>query len=145
MRYREVIHAPLWLLAIIYFFMLSLVISTWAALGNNAALITLLIATVALIWIYYATALKIEIIEHELWVGNAHINLTYFGDCNDLDNKAIRQIRTRDADPAAFLAIRFWAPKGVQLLVNDTRDATPYWLISSNRGSDLIQTIKNDN
>jgi len=143
MRYREVIHAPLWLLAIVYFFMLSLVISIWAALGNNAALVTLAIVTSALIWIYFATALKIEVADQELRVGNAHLNLSFIGDCNDLDNEAIRRIRTRDADPQAFLAIRFWRPKGIQIMVNDTRDATPYWLISTNRGSELIQAIKN--
>jgi hypothetical protein len=143
MRYREVIHAPLWLLAIVYFFMLSLVISIWAALGNNAALVTLAIVTSALIWLYFATALKIEVADQELRVGNAHINLSFIGDCVDLDNEAIRRIRTRDADPQAFLAIRFWSPKGIQLMVNDPRDTTPYWLISSNRGSELIQAIKN--
>ena len=143
MRYREVIHAPLWLLAIVYFFMLSLVISIWAALGNNAALVTLAIVTSALVWVYFATALKIEVANQELRVGNAHINLNFIGDCVDLDNEAIRRIRTRDADPQAFLAIRFWSPKGIQIMVNDSRDATPYWLISSNHGSELIQAIKN--
>jgi len=143
MRYREVIRAPLWLLAVVYFFMLSLVISIWSALGDNSALITLLLATVALIWIYSATALIIEVNEKELQVGKAHINLSLIGDCIDLDNEAIKRIRTRDADPRAFLAIRFWTPKGVQVAINDARDSTPYWLISSNDGAQLIKAIKN--
>jgi hypothetical protein len=143
MRYREVIRAPLWLLAIIYFFMLSLVISVWAALGNNSALILLAVVTAALVWIYSATALAIEVDNKELRVGKAHINLTLIGDCIDLNNEAIRRVRTRDANPQAFLAIRFWAPKGIQLTINDTKDPTPYWLISSNAGAELIQAIKN--
>ena len=61
MRYREVIRAPLWLLAIIYFFLLTLVISIWSALGDNAALIALAAATAALAWIYFASALTIEV------------------------------------------------------------------------------------
>jgi hypothetical protein len=142
MRYREVIHAPLWLLAIVYFFMLSLVISIWAALGNNSALITLAIVTSALVWIYCASQLVIEVDNQELRVGKAHIDLGFIGDCINLDNEAIRRVRTRDADPTAFLAIRFWAPKGIQMGVNDTRDSTPYWLISSKRGSELIHAIK---
>ena len=143
MRYREVIRAPLWLLAIIYFFMLSLVISIWAALGNNSALTLLAVVTAALVWIYSATALAIEVDNKELRVGNAHINLALIGDCIDLDNEAIRRVRTRDANPQAFLAIRFWAPKGIQLTINDTKDPTPYWLISSNAGAELIKAIKN--
>ena len=142
MRYREVIRAPLWLLAIIYFFMLSLVISIWAALGNNPALITLAAVTAALIWIYSKTALTIEVDSNELRVGNAHIALSFIGDCVDLDNEAIRRVRTREADPRAFLAIRFWADKGIQISIADTHDSTPYWLISSHRGAELIKAIK---
>jgi hypothetical protein len=142
MRYREVIHAPLWLLAIIYFFMLSLVLSIWAALGNNAALTTLLIVTAALMWIYSATKLVIEIEGQELRAGKAHIALSFIGNCVNLDGEAIRRVRTRDADPRAYLAIRFWASKGIQVIINDSRDTTPYWLISSNRGAELIKAMK---
>jgi len=143
MRYREVIRAPLWLLALVYFFMLSLVVSVWAALGDTAALIALAVVTAALIWIYIASALLIEIDAKELRVGKAHIDLAFIGDCVDLDNNAIRMTRTRDADPQAFLAIRFWTSAGVRININDHNDATPYWLISSNRGAELIKVIKN--
>jgi len=143
MRYREVIRAPLWLLTVVYFFMLSLVISIWSALGDNAALTALVLVSGALVWIYSATALTIEVNEKELRVGKAHISLDFVGDCINLDNDAIKRVRTRDADPRAFLAIRFWAPKGIQIVINDTRDSTPYWLISSNDGAELIKAIKN--
>ena len=143
MRYREVIRAPLWLLAIVYFFMLTLVISIWSALGDTSALISLALVTAALVWIYSATTLTIEVADKELRVGKAHINLSLIGDCIDLDNEAIKRVRTRDADPRAFLAIRFWTLKGVQVAINDTRDSTPYWLISSNAGAQLIEAIKN--
>ena len=142
MRYREVIRAPLWLLTVVYFFMLSLVISIWSALGDNAALIALVLVSGALVWIYSATALTIEVNEKELRVGKAHISLDFVGDCINLDNDAIKRVRTRDADPRAFLAIRFWAPKGIQIAINDTRDSTPYWLVSSNAGAELIKAIK---
>jgi hypothetical protein len=142
MRYREVIRAPLWLLALVYFFMLSLVISIWAALGNNAALIALVVVTAALVWIYISTALTIEVDGKELRVGTAHINLEFIDECVDLDNKAIRLVRTRDANPNAFLAIRFWAPAGIRATITDKNDSTPYWLISSNRGDELIKAIK---
>ena len=143
MRYREVIRAPLWLLTIVYFFMLSLVISIWAALGNDAALISLALVTAGLVWIYSAGTLIIEVNNEELRVGKAHISLSLIGDCIDLDNEAIKRVRTRDADPRAFLAIRFWTSKGVRVTINDTRDSTPYWLISSNAGAELIRAIKN--
>ena len=115
----------------------------WAALGNYPALITLATVTAVIVWIYSETALTIEVDGEELRVGKAHIDLSYIGDCVDLDNEAIRRVRTRDADPRAYLAIRFWAPQGIQIVIDDINDSTPYWLISSNRGVELIKAIKN--
>jgi hypothetical protein len=94
-------------------------------------------------WIYVSTALIIEVDSNELRVGRAHIDLRFIGECVNLDNTAIRQVRTRDANPRAFLAIRFWTPAGIRAEINDQNDSTPYWLISSNRGSDLIHALKN--
>ena len=143
MRYREVIRAPLWLLAIVYFFMLTLVISVWSALGDNWALTSLAVVTASLVWIYSASALVIEVDDKELRVGKAHIQLGFIGDCVDLDNTTIRLVRTRDANPNAYLAIRFWSSAGIKVEINDKHDSTPYWLISSNRGAELIKAIKN--
>ena len=142
MRYREVIHAPLWLLAIIYFFLLSIVISVWAALGNNPALATLVAVSLLLILFYIKSALVIEVDEKELRVGTAHIEHRFIGEVLNLDNESVRRVRTRDADPTAHLAIRFWSSKGVQLYVIDERDATPYWLISTGKGLELIKALK---
>lgn len=142
MRYREVIHAPLWLLAIIYFFLLSIVISVWAALGNNPALVTLALVTGFLILFYFKSALTIEVDERELRVGSAHIEHRFIGEVRNLSNQDIQRVRTRDADPRAYLAIRFWVNTGVQLFVEDQRDSTPYWLISSKKGAELIKALK---
>ena len=142
MRYREVIRTPLWLLAIVYFFFLSLVISIWAALGNNSAIVSLVVLSLTLITIYLKSGLAIEVDENELRVGGAHLPREYFGNIVALDNQQLRIVRTRDADPAAFLAIRFWSPKAVQVYVNDDRDKTPYWLISTSQPEKLLSALK---
>jgi len=46
-------------------------------------------------------------------------------------------VRTRDADPAAFLAIKFWVSTGVKITLKDQRDPTPYWLVSCKKGREL--------
>ena len=142
MRYREVIHAPVWLLGLIYFFFLTFVLSIWAALGNNPALLTMVILTLSLVAIYFKTALVIEIDELELRVGRAHIAHKYVAEIKVLESAEFRRVRTRDADPAAFLAIRFWSARAVQLFVNDQRDPTPYWLISTANGNELIKALQ---
>jgi len=141
MRYREVIRMPLWLLALIYFFLLSLVLSIWAALGDTAALAAFISVTALLVLIALKTAMVIEIDSDELRVGRAHIALEYLGTAQSLDSQAVRMLRTRDADPAAFLGIRFWSSTGVRLEILDSRDTTPYWLITSNHADKLVKAL----
>ena len=132
---------PLWLLAIIYFFFLSLVISIWAALGNNSAIVSLVVLSLTLITIYLKSGLTIEVDENELRVGRAHLPREYFGNVVALDNQQVRTVRTRDADPAAFLAIKFWVPTGVKITLLDQRDPTPYWLVSCKKMDELKNTL----
>ena len=83
----------------------------------------------------------IEIDEDEMRINKAHIELKYLGDPRVLDIQEMRYARGRDADPSAYLAIRFWNPRGVLVKVTDSRDSTPYWLISSKRGDELAKVI----
>lgn len=141
MHYREVVRMPVWSLALIYFFLLSLVLSIWAALGDGAALISLICTSALLLLIAIKSALVIEIDSEELRVGKAHISLEYLGSADDVSSEEMRKLRTRDADPAAYLGIRFWMPTGVKILVNDSRDSTPYWVISSKNGDALARVL----
>ena len=141
MRYQEVIRMPWWLLAIIYFFLLTLVISIWAALGNTPALIALITTTILLFLTAIKTALSIEVDSQELRVGKAHIDLEFLSTAQSLTSEQVRRLRTRDADPAAYLAIRFWSSTGVRIELNDSRDLTPYWLITSNNAPALADAI----
>ncbi len=141
MRYREVIRMPLWLLALIYLFLLSLVLSIWAALGNTTAFVSFIAVTGLLIFIAAKTAMVIEVDGDELRVGRAHIALEYLGTAQSLTSQEVRTLRTRDADPAAFLGIRFWSSTGVRIEILDSRDATPYWLITSNNGEELVKAL----
>jgi len=142
MRYREVIRMPLWLLAIIYFFLLSLVLSIGAALGNTAAIISLLVSTALLVLIALKSALKIEITDEELRIGRAHIELKFVSSIQTLTATEMATLRTRDANPAAFLAIRFWSPAGVRIAINDSRDSTPYWLVTSKKPLELSKAVE---
>ena len=141
MQFREVISAPLWLIAFVYFLFLSLVLAIWAALGDMPALIILIALTAALFVMYQKTKLVIELDESELRVGPAHIEKKYCGLATNLDKSALKLVRGRDADPAAYLGIRFWQATGVKMLVDDSRDRTPYWLITSKRGHELTALL----
>jgi hypothetical protein len=141
MEYREVISAPIWLIAFVYFIFLSVVLSIWAALGDVPALLTFVALTIALAVIYQKTKLVIEIDSEELRVGPARIERKYIGQCENLEAPALKLVRGRDADPAAYLGIRFWQPTGIKMHVLDSRDSTPYWLITSKRGQEMTALL----
>ena len=139
--FTEVLRPPIWVLAFIYFMFLSLVIAIWAALDRTATIVALAIATLAIPFIARSLTSRIRIDQNELRIDKAHIELKYLGKVTVLDSSAMRLLRTRDADPAAFLAIKFWASKGIKIEVTDSRDSTPYWLITSKRGEKLAALL----
>ena len=141
MRFREVIRAPFWLLAFIYFLFISLVVAVWAAIGNQPAFLTWVFSTVLIVLIALKSRLILEVDENELRAGPAHIELKYLGQATALDHKEMGRLRTRDADPASFLIFRFWRSTGVKVEINDSRDQTPYWLITSKRNKELAEVL----
>jgi len=136
-----VIRAPFWVLAFIYFLFMSLVVAVWAAVGNQPALITWIVSTVLIVMIALKSTLVIEVDESELKAGPAHIELKYLGQATVLESKDMGRLRTRDADPASFLIFRFWRSTGVKVEINDPRDQTPYWLITSKRNKELAEIL----
>ena len=141
MIFREVLRPPIWVLAFIYFLFLSVVLSVWAAFDNQATLITLAISTMATLWIAYAMKSEITFDGDILRIDQAKIERKYLGQVTVLDRTAMRLLRTRDADPAAYLAIKFWEPQGLRIDLNDPRDKTPYWLITSKRGEEIAALL----
>lgn len=141
MLFREVMRPPLWLLAFIYFMFLSLVIAIWAALGNFSALLSFIILTITLGVIAVMAKGEVRVKDDELVIGKAHIKLKYLKDVQILDEDQMRLLRTRDADPAAFLAIKFWISTGVKITLDDERDPTPYWLVSCRKSKELKSTL----
>jgi hypothetical protein len=141
MTFREVIRPPLWLLGFIYFLLLSLVIAIWAAFDNQTALLAWIAATIAIIAIAITWRREIVFDGKELRVGKAHIEIGYIKEVILADQVSMRNLRTRDADPAAYLAIAFWIPTGLQIILDDDRDPTPYWLISARKNEELKRTL----
>ena len=102
--------------------------------------------TALLILLEVKSSLLIQVDESELRVGKAHIKFMYLGTTVSLNADEMKKVRTRDADPAAHLNIRFWNPHGVKIHINDSRDSTPYWLVTTKKSeelSKLLNSLKN--
>lgn len=139
--FREVIRPPWWLLIFIYFLLLSLVIALWAAFNNEIAFYAWILATFGLILIAHSGRSEIVVDDKELRIGRSHIELKYLSGAEILSADEMRLLRTRDADPAAHLAIVFWIATGVKITLKDHRDPTPYWLVSTKKSEELTHTL----
>jgi hypothetical protein len=139
--YKEVIRPPWWLVAFIYFMLLSLVIAIWAAFDNNAAINAFAISLALQAALVHWMTSTIEVEEGELRIKRAHIPLKYLGDIEVISKEKFGYERTRGADPAAFFAITFWISQGIKVAVKDDRDPTPYWLISTKRATELAAAL----
>lgn len=139
--FREVMKPPLWLLGFIYFLFLSLVVAIWAAFDNQSALIALIIATVVIILIAIKWRSTISFDGNWLYVNGAHIELRYIKEVIAANKEQMRALRTREADPAAYLSLTFWIPTGIKVILRDERDPTPYWLVSVRSYEELTRTL----
>lgn len=117
-------------------------IAIWAAFGGFASYISAIVAVLLGVVAVAKSRRVIEVSEGELRVGTAHIPLRYCGEVEMLSTDDFIKARTRDADPAAYFALIFWISHGIKVKITDTRDATPYWLISTKRGEELKNAIK---
>ena len=141
--FKEVIRPPWWLVAFIYFMLLSLVVAIWAAFDNNAAINAFAISLALQAAIVHWMTSTIEVEGGELRITRAHIPVKYLGQIEEITKEKFGFERTRGADPAAFFAITFWISRGIKVTVNDPRDPTPYWLISTKRAAELAAALKN--
>ena len=143
MGYKENIRPPLRVLAFIYFLLASLVIAIWASLPQEIALISFVSSILIIVFIAFSLRSKISVEEGWLYVGRAKIEKKYIKEITILGKEQMRLERTRNIDPAAFLALNFWEPNGVKISLNDSRDKTPYWLVSTKRGKELERALRN--
>ena len=139
---REQIHwsFALWLavIAFDFFFFLTFVV----ILDKRGALLLISAIFVLTLLAFRSSRLLIDVTEENLFVGKAHIERKFIGSVEVLDKSAMREARTRDINPAAYLNLRFWIPTGVRIEIKDSSDPTPYWLISSRRNTELAEKLQ---
>lgn len=140
-KFKERSPWPIWLWLFLLFLVASLALAFWAALGTRWGVISGAVIFLGLLFASQITALEIEVSDQELRVGSAHIEQKFLGEVEVLEAEDMRQWRGPRADPAAYLALRFWIATGIKVTVNDPNDPTPYWLISSKKAHALAAAL----
>ena len=84
---------------------------------------------------------RVSVIGSELWVDDAHLPVDVIAAAAALDAASLRRLVGRYSDPASYVAIRAWVGPGIQIIVDDPEDLTPYWVISTRRPEELIGVL----
>lgn len=122
----------------------SLVVAIWAAFTNQITFFAALLAIFGGAALLLKMKREITLDEKELRIGGAHIERKYLGEVMLLPKNDFLKARTRDIDPAAHLALIFWVSEGVRISLNDSRDPTPYWLISTRKGERIKKILEEE-
>ena len=136
---------PIWLWLFLLFLAASLALAVWAALGTRWGVITMLVQLLGFIYLSQSTVLTVEVTVAELHVGDAHIDRKFLGKIEQLTSDQMRLWRGPRADPAGFMALRFWIATGVKIELTDPDDPTPYWLVSSKKAQPLVAALLSNN
>lgn len=121
---------------------ISILLSVGVALDDQGLLIALVLLLAFTLYFWWSTRLELSIDDETLFVGGAKIELRYVGEVIPLDKDAMRYERGVGLNSRAFLAIRFWVKTGVKLVLDDSRDPTPYWLVSTRKAKEMEELFK---
>ncbi len=119
----------------------SIYLAIWAPLGDLPALLLTLIFTIGFLLLLQMMQTKIYVTKEFLYANKAKIEIKYIKSVTPLSKAEFKELNGVAADPAAFLATNFWTHTGVKVVVKDKNDPTPYWLISTNRASELAKKL----
>ena len=86
-------------------------------------------------------AARISVADGELRAGRARIGAGHLGAAVALDPEATRRRAGVEADVRAYLLLRPYLKRAVQVEISDPADPTPYWLLSTRHPDDLARAL----
>lgn len=84
---------------------------------------------------------RISVRDGVLSAGRAHIAVEHLGAVTALDAEETRRTAGREADARAYLLLRPYLKRAVRVQVDDPRDPTPYWLVSTRHPDELARVL----
>lgn len=140
--YRERLRTPWWFWAIAVFWALTLGVAYGHAIGRPVGFAVGCAAfALAGLGLVRVSAL-VTVRATGLTAGTAHLPIDAIGDVAALDAEAARHQRGQGADSRAFVLLRGWVPTAVRVVVNDRRDPTPYWYVSTRFPERLAEALR---
>lgn len=108
-------------------------VAAWAVTAGFAA-------AMAGLLIGYGNA-RITVRDGELRAGRARIEAAFLGRATSLDEADTRRVSGVDADARAYLLLRPYLKRAVQVELVDPDDPAPYWLLSTRHPDQLAASL----
>ena len=149
MSYDERLHVPLrwWALATMFLasLLLAFLVATPAWLAFTVSGLVA-VGTAALFMGYGGARVRVDASTGPdgvgtFYAGRAHITVDLLGVPVALDAQASRRLAGVDADARAYLLLRPYVSRSVQVPVRDAHDPAPYWLVATRRPDQLVAAL----
>jgi hypothetical protein len=138
--YRERLTVPWWwwLAAAAAVVVLGAEVGVSVAWGIGA---TAVLGAVALVLLAGLSWSRVSVHEGELRAGSARIPVRRLGRPQLVEGEQLRRRLGPEADPTAFLLVRWWIHRAVEVAVLDPHADPPYWLISTRHPEALAAAL----
>lgn len=102
-------------------------------------LILLPLTVVGLIWV---GRIRIWIGDGDFHIDDAVLPLDVISEVEPLSGLALRDALSAQLHPVAFVIQRPWVKSAVKITLDDPKDPTPYWIVSTRRPQALAQALR---
>lgn len=141
--YDESLRVPLRWWAVATMFLASLLLAFLVALSPGLSFLFAgaVTAVVVTVFVGYGSA-RIVVADGTLQAGRARIPVSLLSGPVALDAERTKQVAGVEADARAYLLLRPYVPRSVQVRVDDPADPTPYWLLSTRHPRTLAAALE---
>lgn len=141
--YTERLLVPIgwWMLTLLFALSLFIAVLSYLGLWIAIGAALLVCAVMSPLWIVYGHT-RVVVAADRLWVGRANIEWQYLSGVRSLNAIQTRQRRGPEADARAYLALRPYLNKAVEITLCDPDDPTPYWLIGSRTPNRFANAVR---
>jgi len=145
MSYEERLRVPWWWWCVPLFFLATLWLAVWAALGPIWASAVTLVACGVVAWtlISYGSA-PVVVRNGELRAGRARVPVGALGRVDPLSPEAARDLRGPKGNGRAYMVLRAYIGTAVRAEIIDPGDPTPYWFISTRHPRELASALQEE-
>jgi hypothetical protein len=140
--YDERLRVPLRWWALVTMFLATVLIAFLVATPSWVAFtVTGVLALVVVAVLTGYGAARVAVLDGTFRAGRAQIPVALLGAPVALDATASHRLAGVDADARAYLLLRPYVKRSVQVPVQDPADPAPYWLVSTRRPDRLVAAL----